>query len=338
MRHPNKRQRGFKKPKTESKQFFYKEDIFLSRMASVFKIPQQKVKVLFSERTVSTIRLNGLAADTTEIYNLLKKKGLELKPIEWSKDTYIVTNKDKSELGKMPEYDKGLFYIQNLGSMLPAVILDLKETDKVLDMCAAPGSKTTQMADLMHNKGEIIANDDDYDRIYKMSSVLKQFYVTNTSVHYMNADKLGDQYPDFFDKVLLDAPCSGEGMVYLARPKPLRFWSIKKTKTMAKIQSRLIKAAFKALKPGGLMIYSTCTVSPTENESIVTELLNTEKRAQLQDITLIQSKEFEPNKPFIRHALASWNGEEFHPDIKKAIRVVPGKTMMGFFVALIKKV
>jgi len=328
------KKKNFKK----TKKYYYKTDIFISRMASILKIPHKKTKELFYQRIVSVIRLNDLLDDPQKIFKVLEEKNLDLKEVPWSKHTYIVKNKDKSELSKMQEYAKSLFYIQNLSSQLPPIILNPSPEDTILDMCAAPGSKTTQLASLMNNKGLIIANDDNYKRVHKMSKVLEKFGVKNTQINFAGGEELDAQFENYFDKVLLDAPCSGEGMIYLGAPKPLRFWSIKRTKEMSKIQKELIKSAFRCLKPGGEMVYATCTLSPNENESVVTHLMHEFKQAQLEEIELIKQDSFKEYKPFVKRGLKEWNEEFFHPDIDKTMRIIPGKTMMGFYIALIKKV
>jgi tRNA (cytosine49-C5)-methyltransferase len=321
----------------DKKKFFYKEDIFISRMSSILKLPHPKTKELFYQRIVSVIRINNLVAEPTKVIDALKIRNIELKEIPWSPYTYIVKNLDKSNLAKTPEYKKGLFYIQNLSSMIPAIALKPTQSDIVLDMCAAPGSKTTQLASLMNNQGKIIANDSNFERSRKLSKMLKKFNVKNTSINFARGEDLGNNFPNYFDKVLLDAPCSGEGMVYLAKKQPVKFWSIRKSKEMSKIQKQLILSAYQTLKSGGLMVYSTCTLSPNENEGVVSYLLEKVNNAEIVEIDLMQSKEFEDFKPFIKHGLKEWNEEVYNKDIGKTIRIVPGKTMIAFYIALIRK-
>ncbi len=335
------KKRGKKKKKIvkndKKKKFFYKEDIFISRMSSILKMPHPKTKELFYQRIVSAIRINNLLVEPQKVVNALKNKNADLKEVPWSPHTYIVKNLDKSNLAKTPEYKKGLFYIQNLSSMIPAIVLKPTEGDTILDMCAAPGSKTTQLASLMNNTGEIVANDNNFERSRKLSKMLKKFNIKNTNINFAQGEHLGKSFPGYFDKIILDAPCSGEGMVYLAKKQPLKFWSIRKSKEMSKIQKQLILSAFQALKKGGLLAYSTCTLSPNENEGVVSYLLEREKSAKIEHIDLIQTKEFEDFKPFIKKGLREWNEEIYHEDIRETIRITPGKTMIGFYVALIKK-
>lgn len=319
------------------KKFYTKDDIFISRIASILEVPKGKVRGMFSERTISAIRLNPLAEDPKKIEEHLKKLGLDLKSVDWADGTFIVLNRDKSELGKTEEYRKGLFYIQNLSSMLPVVIMNPMPGESVLDLCAAPGSKTTMIASYMRNEGKIVANDENFSRIKSLRDVLYQFYVKNTDVHVGDGVKFGDDNENKFDKVLLDAPCSGEGLVYLRTQKPLRFWNIKKVKAMSNQQKKLITSAFNAVKPGGILIYATCTLEPPENEEVVTHLLKHEPKAHIEEIDLINDADFSDYRSFIMNGITKWSGNSYDPEVKKCIRVIPGKTMQGFFVAKIRK-
>lgn len=338
-KNPRKFRSNYKKSRSEpiESKFFSKEEIFLSRLASILRMSKGDVRGAFSQRSVTTIRINPLADNPEKIKAKFEDLNWKLKPVPWAENVYIVTDRDKSELGKTQEYKKGLFYIQNLSSMLPVVVLDPQPGEEVLDVCAAPGSKTSMMAAMMKNKGNIIANDEDFSRSQKLQSVLDEFYVKNTEVRIGDGAKIGTEYPNYFDKILLDAPCSGEGLVYLRKPKPLRFWNIKKINIMSKVQKKLITAAYDSLKPGGTLIYSTCTLEPDENEGVVTHLLERNPKAKVVDIDLISDPNFAGHLGFTRPGITHWSGKDYHESTKKALRVVPGKTMQAFFVAKIIK-
>jgi 16S rRNA (cytosine1407-C5)-methyltransferase len=306
-------------------------------MASILKMPKGVAHQRFSERTVSSIRLNNLVANPNEIKKALEDSGAQLQPVAWSPDTYIVLNMDKSELGETQAYKRGLFYIQNLSSMLPAVILDPSHEDAVLDMCAAPGSKTTQLASLMDNKGEIVANDADSYRVSKLRSVLELFNVRNTKVRNEPGGGIGRREEGHYDKVLLDAPCSGEGLIYLKGDKPLRFWNIKKVKPMVRVQKDLAESAFLALKKGGEMIYSTCTLEPEENEGIVTHLLEKFPNAELEEVGIFDSPEFSEYSDLVKRGIREWNDVYYNPEVSKTYRILPSSKMMGFYIAKIVK-
>jgi 16S rRNA (cytosine1407-C5)-methyltransferase len=326
---PRKSKHSYNKPK-EKKEFYTKENIFVSRMASILLLPKAEIVPLFSQRAKTTIRLNPLKGDVKKTKNSLIRKGYDLEQIPWEENTYFVLNKDKNEVSQSREYEEGKFYIQNLSSILASVLLNPQEGEKILDMCAAPGSKTTHLAALANNKAEIIANDSEISRVNSLNRVVDQFGVKNCKVTLSDGEDFGKKYPVSFDKVLLDAPCSGEGMIYMRGPKPLRFWSIQKVNRYSQIQRKLIESAFLTLKHGGTMIYSTCTLEPEENEGVVTYLLEKYPNARIEEIDL---------HPSIKHekGITKWSGNKYHPEVKKTIRIIPSSEMMGFYIAKIFK-
>jgi 16S rRNA (cytosine1407-C5)-methyltransferase len=323
--------------KSIPEKFYTKEDVFVSRLASILMVPKSRVKGIFSQRAITTIRLNSLMGRTSETKELLERKGYMLEEVPWAKDVYFVNNKDKSEVSQTEEYREGRYYIQNLSSILATLVLDPKEEEKILDMCAAPGSKTTHIAQITNNKANILANDSDISRVSAMEDVLEQFGAKNVKSTYSDAGDFGKKYPVSFDKVLLDAPCSGEGMVYFQGPKPLRYWNIDKIKRCMFSQRELIVSAFKTLKHGKYMIYSTCTLEPEENEGVVTYLLNMFPNARLEKIDLINGKEFDEYREYIKPGIKKWSGNIYHPTVKNSLRVIPNKKMMGFYIAKIVK-
>lgn len=332
---------NYKKPRTTVKhdndKYFTKDDIFISRMASILEIPKPRVLGLFNQRALTTIRLNSLKGDIKETYHRLKSRGYILKPIPWAPNTYVVTNRDKGEISQIDEYREGAFYIQDLSSILATIILNPKQNERILDMCSAPGSKTTHIADITKNKAIILANDIEVSRTNSLRNVIDQFGANSVKITLSDGRDFGKKYPDYFDKVLLDAPCSGEGRIYMRGQKPLRFWSIKKIKGSVMIQRELIESAFRTLKSNGVLIYSTCTLEPEENEGVVSELLRNHKNAELQEIELFNSKEFRDYKRHLTNGITRWSGNEYNPAVKKSIRIIPSSEMMGFYIAKIVK-
>jgi NOL1/NOP2/sun family putative RNA methylase len=330
-----KKRTDYKKSRSKNSQkrtrkYYTKEDIFISRMASILLKPKSEIKALFSQRPITTIRLNPLKGDTEKTKRSLIRKGYDLEKIDWEENTYFVTNKDKNEVSQDSEYVDGRFYIQNLSSILVSVLLNPQEREIILDMCAAPGSKTTHIAALSDNKTEIVANDSEISRVSSLNNVLEQFGVKNCKVLLSDAVDFGKKYPTTFDKVLLDAPCSGEGMIYYKGSNPLKHWSIQKVKKYSHIQKDLIESAFLTLKHGGIMIYSTCTLEPEENEGVVTYLLEKYPNARLEDIELDKDVEY-------KKGISKWSGNTYHPFVKKSIRILPSSKMMGFYIAKIFK-
>jgi len=313
----------------QKREFHTKQEIFLSRMASILLVPPNKVKGLFSRRTITTIRINPLKGNAENIVQTLKKKDYDLNAIEWAPNTFFVRNKDKSEISHTQEYKDGLFYIQNLSSVLPTIVLDPKDGEDILDMCAAPGSKTTHICAITNNNANIIANDSDSIRIGSLRNVLHQFGA-KAKVSLNDSRLLWEKYPDYFDKILLDAPCSGEGLIYLNGSKPLRRWTIKKIKVSTMIQKELISSAFRALKPGGTLVYSTCTLEPEENEGVVTDLLTRYENAKIEKIKIDGLRG-------MNRGITKWSGNRYHQEVAKTMRVLPSAKMMGFYIAKITK-
>ncbi len=334
MRKPTRS--NYKQPRkapVAHKEFFTKENLFISRIASILMVPKPKVAGIFSSRAITTIRLNPLMGNVEETKKALEAKEYQLQAIPWAENTYFVLNYDKSEVSQSVEYQDGKFYIQNLSSILDTLVLDPKPGEYVLDMCAAPGSKTTHIAAVMNNKGKILANDIDMARVSSLKNVLYQFGAKNAKATYSDSTEFGKKYPEYFDRVLLDAPCSGEGMIYMNSQKPLRFWGLDKIKRCSFLQKDLIISAFRTLKTGGTLVYSTCTLEPEENEGVVTFLLEHFPNATVEDINVDLAGE----KIFTTKGITKWSGNTYDPAVKKTLRVLPNSRMMGFYIAKIKK-
>lgn len=320
-----------KPERNPKKTFFTKENLFVSRIASILMTPKSSIMGIFSQRAITTIRLNPLKGSTEETKQALIDKEYELKEIEWAPNTYFVLNHDKSEVSQTQEYQDGKFYIQNLSSILDTLVLDPKENENILDMCAAPGSKTTHIAAITNNKSKILANDIDMSRVSSLKNVLYQFGAKSAKATFSDATEFGRKYPEYFDRVLLDAPCSGEGMIYMNSLKPLRFWGLDKIKRCSFIQKDLILSAFRTLKKGGYLVYSTCTLEPEENEGVVSYLLEHFTNATIEDIDI------KPEKQYTMQGITKWSGHAYNPTVKKTLRVIPNSKMMGFYIAKIKK-
>ncbi len=319
--------------------YYTKDDVFYSRIASILMVPRGKIKNIFSERAITTIRLNSLKGNNEETKRSLIKKGYELEEIPWADDVFFVRNKDKSEVSQSVEYAEGKYYIQNLSSILATLILNPKKGEKILDMCAAPGSKSTYIADLTGGEASILANDIDMKRVNDLKDVVKQFGTDSIRIALSDGNDFGHKYPTYFDNILLDAPCSGEGLINLSAPRPLRYWSMDKVKRCIFVQKELIVSAFKALKHGKSMVYSTCTLEPEENEGVVTYLLKLFPNARIQKIDLIDKirKSMPELSEHIKTGITKWSGNRYDSRMKDTLRIIPNDKMMGFYIAKIFK-
>ncbi len=288
----------------------------------------------FSQKHLpKTIRCNTLKISTEELKNRLQNKGWEIKQQfqDFPEIMIVESQLSPGELGKSIEHLLGYFYVQEVSSMMPILALQPQENDILLDLCASPGSKTTQASALMKNKGTIIANDKDIARISILSANLERVGASNVIITRHDGVQLCNKLEKLnmkFDKMLVDAPCSGEGNIR-SNEATLRMWNIKVINKLGRIQKKLAESALQILKPEGILVYSTCTHSPEENELVIQYLLDN-YNLKIQEIKL-------PLKT--REGITSWQGKELSPELKKAVRIYPqDNNTEGFFLCKMKKI
>lgn len=225
-----------------------------------------------------SVRVNTLKMSVEEFKQQAAKKNWQLSAIPWCNEGFWLERPSDEEqhlaLGNTDLHLSGAMYVQEASSMLPPMALkqSLQTSQTVLDMASAPGSKTSQLAALMNNQGVLVANELSSSRLKVLSATLKRMGVGNCALSHFDGVIFGDYMFECFDSILLDAPCSGEGTVR-KDPDALKNWSIESNITIAQIQKQLIKSAFYALKPGGTLVYSTCTLTPLENQQVCNALL-----------------------------------------------------------------
>ncbi len=301
---------------------------FINRLKQL--IPESKlekvIKTYNTEKPLS-IRINTLKTDKKSVSDFFISENIEFKDISWYSDALIVDRNAKTKITDSFIYKEGLIYFQNLSSMLPAVIMDPKPNEKILDIAAAPGSKTSQIAQMLQNTGEIIANDISRKRLFRLISIIDNMGIMNVKTMQIPGEHIWKKYPNYFDKVLIDVPCSMEGRFYLPDPKSYKDWSLKKIKVLSYLQKRLISSAFYTIKPGGIMVYSTCTLGPEENEEIIQYLLEKEKG----HVRILDTK-IRFDSPILK-----WKNKVFDAAITKTMRIFPTNDMEGFFVAKIRR-
>ncbi|MHA1521867.1 MAG: RsmB/NOP family class I SAM-dependent RNA methyltransferase [Promethearchaeota archaeon] len=278
-----------------------------------------------------TIRVNTLKITPKELKIRLEKKGFRLIPTPWLDYAFHVDSVDAPHsLGATHEYLKGLYYIQSLGSMIPVHLLYPEPEDQVLDMCAAPGSKTSQIAlHYMKNQGNLIAIDIKPSRVQSLISNLHRMGITNTIAFPYDTGRVFTQHLGKFrpNKILLDAPCSGSGII---RVDP----SVRRTKNDNQIlrlqqkQKELLRAGLKMLQPGGTMVYSTCSFYYQENEQVVAEVLG-----EMDNIEII-----EPHEDIGLPGFSSIGDLDFGYDLVKTRRLTPHlHDTDAFFICLLQK-
>lgn len=251
-------------------------DQFIERVNELYSQSDlESIKRSFSEEKPVSFRVNTLKTTLEEMVATLRNKQISVDPIPWYQDAFIY-HEAKTDITSLPEYKDGKLYIQGLSSMIPALILEPKPDDRILDIAASPGSKTTQIATLMQDRGELVANDISRTRVFKLRDNLKQQGVTNVTVLNQPGERLWRKYPEYFDRVLVDAPCSMEGRITTSDTDSYKDWSVKKIKELSHRQQYLLRSAITATKGGGTVVYSTCTLAPEENEAVIDWLLEKE--------------------------------------------------------------
>ena len=304
--------------------------VFLDRLAQIIPPDQLDAVRQSFVRRPTTFRVNTLKSNREMLLAKLSEQGFQVEPVDWYGDAFILRNQSKQELIDTPAYQNGEMYVQGLSSMVPPLVLDLKPGEKIGDIAAAPGSKTTQMAALMNNTGEIVANDRSKIRLFKLVANLKLQGVTNVRTSLAEGEALWKRFPEYFDKTLVDVPCSLEGRFDVKNPKSYRDWSLKKVQILSAHQQHLLRSAVSATKPGGVIVYSTCTLSPEENEKVIDWLLD--KEPSVGEIEAVNLP-----LPGLQPGITNWGRTDFAPEIRQTLRVIPSETMEGFYIAKLRK-
>lgn len=347
------------KKKHKKSKFYGLPEVFFERLTHIVGLSYfEQIKKTFVER-LTTFRINTLKArDHESIKALLQEHGFKVRQVPWYKDAYVLLNKSKRELTDLNIYTEGKIYIQSLASMTPPLILDPQPGEKVLDLTAAPGSKTSQIAALMEKQGELLANDKNKIRFFKLKHNLEVLGVVeptppNSSLEGISGSLLEEgrevldtwhfalrmedgyhlckEYPEYFDKILLDAPCSAEARFVEGDPKTYGYWKEQKIKEMAFTQRGLLFSAWRALKLGGTLVYSTCTFAPEENELQISRFLEKVNNGEIVDIKKILDIK---NLPVVKE----WKNRPVHPDVvKHGFRIMPTSEIEGFFIVKIHK-
>ena len=263
------------------------------------------------------IRVNTIKTKSEELIDRLKLQKFTLEEVPWCKDSFFIKHLERKPVGNTLEHFLGYYYVQDAASLIPSIILNPKKEDLVLDLCASPGSKTTQIASLMENEGLILANDILGTRIRPLKANLQRCGVKNCIITLMSGQSIKGK----FDKILLDAPCSGTGAIRKS-PETIQMWNDNMVKRFSKVQKSLILSAFDALKDDGTLVYSTCSIDPDENEKVI-EFLLEKRSAKIEnvDLNLKRSEVLSDNQ-----------------DVKKCLRIWPqDNDTEGFFVTKIIK-
>ena len=272
----------------------------------------------YEEERKVTFRVNTIKTNSSNIEKVLEENSIKYKKVSWYSEGYIIDNVRENEIRNLDIYKNGEIYLQSLSSMLPPIVLEPKENTDILDMTAAPGGKTTEIATLVGNKARITAIEMNKIRAQKLKYNIEKQGATCVYVMEQDARKLNDFFS--FDNVLLDAPCSGSGTININDTKLEKTFTEQLIKKSIKSQNELLKKAIKVLKKGSEMVYSTCSILQEENENIIENVLK-ENRVEIVDIDFKGIEDL-PKLP---------------TRIKGTLCVAPTKDYEGFFVAKLKK-
>lgn len=275
---------------------------------------------------VPYVRMNIHESEQENLVEKLKQHEIELKKVENIPNAYMVLS-GIPVLGKTLDYAMGKYYIQSLSSMIPPLILNPKSTDATLDMCAAPGSKATQLSKMMNNRGTFYANEANVGRTRSLAHNLDKLNIVNAGMIVSKGEWLSKHFTGFFDKILVDAPCSGLGIVQ-KKQEVSKWWIDVHALRLSETQMKLLVSAIKSAKIGGEIVYSTCTMTLEENELLINRVLK-KYPVELVKIDL----------PIKAHPGFTKYGEEnLNPELAKTKRIIPWEiNSEGFFIAKLKK-
>jgi NOL1/NOP2/sun family putative RNA methylase len=299
----------------------------IDRYIQFLGLEQTKQFLIANEKPLKpSIRVNTLKITVDRLKDRLENKGFQLELSKWFSYAFIV-NSAPYNLGATHEFLQGYYYLQNIASMLPASILNPNSNDVVIDMCAAPGSKATHLAQIMKNGGILILIDFNLKRIPALAINLRRLGITNSIVMNYNSTDLSNLNLKA-DKILLDVPCTGEGLIR-QDPKRKRSKKLNDIEKMAQIQKSLLKSGLNALKVGGKLLYSTCSIAPEENELVINDILH-----NMQDYRIIEL----PDQYGV-NGLTEIYGKELNNELKFSQRLYPHlHDTIGFFFCLIKRI
>lgn len=278
----------------------------------------KKIANGYSKQRYATLRANTIKTEANNVAKELQKAGIEFDKVNWSDNAFIIKNATESDIRNLSIYKNGEIYMQSLSSMIPAIILSPNAGENILDMTAAPGGKTTQIAALSNNQCFITACEKNKIRLDRLKYNLEKQGATSTNVMNIDARKLDDFFS--FDKVLLDAPCSGSGTLNTNDENLEKYFTKELIQRSQKTQFELLQKAINVLKPGNEMVYSTCSILQEENEENIQKYI----KKGLVEIVPINLKQYEeiPKLP---------------TKIEGTMCICPDELYEGFFVAKLRK-
>lgn len=305
---------------------------------------QNKIKEIYGEELgpnvlreiekplILSFRINSLKANTDSVLKELIDLGFEVEK-GCVPGGYIVTNSSETQvLSRTKLFDEGKIYIQNISSMIPSLVLSPKEGENILDLCAAPGSKTSHLAVLGENKANITAVENNINRFNMLKKNVEIQGVKNINfikASSQNLPYLYPQYLNYFDKVLCDVPCSNEGLIREPNNYDFKYWNPKLPKKLSNLQKKILASGIRMLKPKGTLLYSTCTYSVEENEQVISWALKRFPEMKMEKLEINYADKI--------NGLTTWRGKKFQDDIRETLRIIPNEHFEAFFIAKLVK-
>ncbi len=285
-----------------------------------------KYKLFFKSKYPLTLRFSVTSSEEKLIISNLKNYGIELEPFHLIPNAYFVLQ-GEDIVGKTLEHSIGKYYIQSLSSMIPPLVLSPNSNDVVMDLCAAPGSKSTQLAKLMSHQGTLYSNEPNLNRVKALVHNLDKMNSVNMGVIKQRGEILSKYFEEYFDKILVDAPCSALGVIQ-KKNEIIKWWESERVDRISELQLKLLISAIKMAKTGGEIVYSTCTLTVEENEFVINKVL------EKYPVELVPFKIELPFKP----GFTEFEGYKFHKSLSLTKRILPWEIKSeGFFISKLKK-
>ena len=312
---------------------------FLNKLKTLYPAEFVNICNTFLSERKTTFRVNYLKNDLRTLRKTLINEHIKVRELQDVPGAFLLDKTTLRELQKTKIYNEGHIYVQNISSMIPAFVLfeDVQEDIdwskiKILDLCAAPGGKTTQMASLTNGKADIRAVEKNRPRFFKMQANIKgQGAEDCIKTFNTNGQAVFKNFENYFEFVLVDAPCSCESGFNANVPRSYSFWSSRKVNECRSKQKRLLFSGLKSLKSGGTLVYSTCTMSPEENEAVVSWAL---KRFEGE----VKVDKIKFNIKNSRDGVLEWKDKTFDKSVKLTKRILPTDIMESFYIAKFKKI
>lgn len=306
--------------------------IFYERLEKIYdKKDIEIIKTWFeTEKRKTTFRINNIKWNSELVLQEIEKAWLNVTKIDFLPNSFILENWIERDLWSLNCYKNWEIYIQGISSQIPVLFLDLEKDLKVLDITRAPWSKTSQIRDIMENTWEITANELNALRIAKLKANIEKLGVTNVKTTKFDWKILWEKLEkESFDRILADLPCSAEWRINLSNEKTYSFWSEKNIKTNYYLQREILKSCIPLLKKDWILVYSTCTIAPEENEAIVHFLLSNFPELHIEEINL--------NYDFIRNWIKNFDKQIYRKDCEKTIRCLTNNMSEWFYIAKFRK-